>query len=307
MSTFLTNNIRSFALNCAFVIMNSADFNAELNGGLNNAELVNKDSFERLKSKNRRKEFRRKIFYLLISVLLFALVALICIVFFFDLEHVKFRGNEKYTQEELLGSCDFGDASNLFGIDLDDVENQIKSNFPYIKSVSFKRVLPSTLVITVFEDVPVWFTQISGDWFVLSSDLRVISRYDLKEEVELLGYDLTYINLPGVDYAVTGEIIKFTKSSNYNYLVSFLKELDDFEFFNTINAVDASDRYHMAIYSRDGKYKVALGTSDKLESKIRLVMKIIEVAFDEKTIASIDVENLTSAIVLKQNELFSFP
>ena len=54
--------------------MNSADINAEPNGGLNNAELVNKDSFERLRSKNRHKEIRRKINYLIVSLLLCAVV-----------------------------------------------------------------------------------------------------------------------------------------------------------------------------------------------------------------------------------------
>lgn len=288
-------------------IMNSAGVNAEVKSGLNNAELVNKDSFERLKSKNRRKEFRRRIFYFFISVLLCAVVALVCIIFFFGLKHVEIRGNEKYSQDEILAVCSFEENVNLFGIDFDAAENLITGNFPYIRGVNFKRVFPSTLIITVFEDAPAWFTQIAGDWFVLSDDLRVISRYNMKEEIELLGLPLTYINLPEVNYAVTGETVKFTKTSNYDYIVSFLKELDDYEFFSSVDSIDASDRYHISVYSGNGKYKINIGTSENLDAKIKFVMKVIEEAFDENTIASIDVEYLTSIIVLKQDELFIYP
>lgn len=90
--------------------MNSADINAEPNGGLNNAELVNKDSFERLRSKNRHKEFRRKIFYLFVSLLLCAVVGTVCVVFFFGLKHVEVRGNGKYTSDEIIASCGFEGA-----------------------------------------------------------------------------------------------------------------------------------------------------------------------------------------------------
>lgn len=288
-------------------IMNSAGVNAEVKSGLNNAELVNKDSFERLKSKNRRKEFRRRIFYFFISLFLCATVALICIVFFFDLKHIEIRGNEKYSQDEILAVCGFDENTNLFGINFDATEVLITKQFSYIRSVDFKRVFPSTLIITVVEDVPMWFTHISDDWFVLSDDLRVISRYDLKEEVELLDFPLTYINLPEIDYAVTGEMVKFTKASNYNYTVSFLKELENFDFCSSVDSIDASDRYHISVYSGGGKYKINLGTSENLEAKIKFVLKVIEEAFDENTIASIDVEYLTSIIVLKQDELFSYP
>ncbi len=287
--------------------MNSADFNAEVSGGLNNAELVNKDSFERLRSKNRRKEILRKVFYIFISLFLIAVLAVLCVVLFFDMKKIEIKGNEKYTEEELLSVCGFKDGENLFGIDFDEVEKQIMSEFSYVRGVTFKRVLPSTLVITVSEDVPMWYTEIYGDWFVLSRDFRIISRHQMKEEVELLGLPLTYIGLPDVDRAVTGNTLKFVKASNYNYLMSFLTELEEYKLFDSINSIDATDRYRMAFYAENGKYKISVGTSDNLEAKVRFVSKVIEEEFDATTIASIDVERLNSAVVLKRDELFQYP
>ncbi len=287
--------------------MSSDDFNAEVSGGMNNAELVNKDSFERLRSKNRRKEFHRRIFYLLISLILIAAVGLICVVFFFGMEDIEVRGNSRYTEDEIISACGFGEKENLFTIDFDEVEDSISEKYPYIRGVSFKRVLPSTLIITVTEDAPVWYTEICGDWFILSSDLRVISRHKIKEEIEVLDPELKYLALPDAEYAMTGDLVEFIKASNYDYTVSFLEELSGYEVFSSIGSIDASDRYHITIYSSDGKYKIKLGTSENLEAKLRFVLKVIEEAFNKNTIASIDVEKLSSVVVLKQDEPFSYP
>lgn len=288
--------------------MNSDDFNAKHNSGLNNAELVNQNSFERLRSKNRHKEFRRRIFYLFVSLLLCAFVGIVCVAFFFGLKRVEVKGNKRYTPDDIIASCSFQDGDNLFGVDLSALRSTILSEHPYIRDVSFRRVLPSTLIISVEEDTPVWFTEIYGEWFILSSRLRVISRYDMREEIDVQELGLTYIKLPEVETAVAGKNIAFVRNADYSYIVSFLSEAQGYEFFaDSIDAVDASDRYHLTVYSGGGKYKINLGTSDNLEAKIKFVSKVIETAFDTNTIASVDVQYLTSVIVLKQNELFRFP
>ena len=99
--------------------MNSADLQNGRPAGLNNAELVNQDSFERLRSKNRRKEIRRRIFYTLVALLLIAAVGIVCVVLFFNLRTVEIRGNSHYTDEEILDACGFTPTTNLFGIDFE--------------------------------------------------------------------------------------------------------------------------------------------------------------------------------------------
>lgn len=288
--------------------MNSDGINANPNSGLNNAELVNKDSFERLRSKNRHKEFRRRIFYLFVSLLLCAIVGIVCVAFFFGLKHVEIKGNKSYTSDDIIASCGFESGDNLFGIDLSALRLTILSEHPYIRDVSFRRVLPSTLIITVEEDTPVWFTDIYGEWFILSSRLRVISRYDMRQEIDVQELGLIYIKLPEVESAVAGKNITFVRNADYSYIVSFLSEAQSFDFFtDSIDSVDASDRYRLTVYSGDGRYKINLGTSENLEAKIRFVSKVIDTAFDTNTIASVDVQYLTSVIVLKQTEPFIFP
>ena len=273
---------------------------------MNNAELVNRDSFTRLRSKNRRRAIRRKIFYALFAIFLTSAVGLVCLVLFFGLEDVDVKGNERYPDEEILEACDFGPSANLFGIRLSEAKSRILSRFPYIRDVSFKRVLPSGLIITVEEDAPAYFSEICGDWYVLSSDLRVISRHHYREEMELLGVPVTELILSGVDYAVTGEVLRFVKTSNLPYFVSFLRELSGMEFYSTVDAIDASDRYHLTLYASGGRFKVSLGDSSDLDAKIRFTERVIETSFNSDTIASLNVESIRSAVVLEQSDRFTY-
>ena len=286
--------------------MDNADRNREQREPTN-AELVNHDSFERLRSKNRRKEFFRRIFYVFIAMLLIGVIAVICVIVFFGLKTVEIRGNNRYTTEEILSVCEFTSKDNLVTLDLKEAEASIVKSFPYIREVKFKRVLPSTLILTVVEDTPKYCAEIHNDWFLLSDDLRVISRHDLYEEVAVLSLPVTYLYLPDVDYAVAGETIRFSQASSYRYMTAFLAELSEHSFYPSVQCIDATDRYHIALYAENGRYLVQLGNSESLDTKLRFVAKVLEdETFNANTIASINVEYVSKVIVLKQDHPFTY-
>lgn len=286
--------------------MNIFDNELDLDEDLSNAELVNNDSFLRLKSKNKRKEIGRRIFYLIVGISLLTLVTLICVVVFFGLKNVEIRGNTKYTDEQILDACDFSAADNLFGIDLTKIEKEIIKKCPYISNVSFKRVLPSTLVITVTEDAPSYCAEIYGDYFLLSEDLRIISKHDIYEDIEVLDIPIIYLKLPQVKRAVTGEKIVFDKNSSYEHLTGFLSEFREQELYDRTDCIDASDRYHISLYTDGRRYKIDIGTSDNLDTKLRFVKKVIEEAYDEYSIVAIDVERINQIVVRELFELFEY-
>ncbi|MBE6636580.1 MAG: FtsQ-type POTRA domain-containing protein [Ruminococcaceae bacterium] len=285
--------------------MNYEDPSIDAGRGLNNAEIVNKDSFERLRSKNRRKELLRRIFYFILAILLLIAIGFLCIVLFFGLKTIEVEGNSRYTKEELVTASGLDSTNNLFDLDLEAAQEAVRKACPYVSSVSFERVLPSTLIMTVVEDAPSYYAEIFGNWFLLSEDLRVISRHDIREEIEIMGLPLLYVRLPEVQSAITGEPLQFTKAANYKYIYDFLTALRAEEIFASLDAVDASDRYHMDLYAGDGRYLIQLGTSESLTVKLHFVAGVLkDKTFDEFTIASINVEYVKQAIVKKQENRF---
>ncbi len=286
--------------------MNNNESDYLFDDELSNAELVNNDSFLRLRSKNKRKEIGRKIFYIAVGASLTVLIALVCIVVFFGMKKVEIRGNSRYTDEQILEACGFSPSDNLFGVDLDKAEKAIIKKYPYISNVSFKRILPSTLIITVTEDAPRYCAEIYGDYFLLSEDLRIISKHDIYEDVEVLDMPVIYLKLPQVERAVRGERIIFDKSSNYEHLIKFLSMLKDQEIYQRTDCIDASDRYHLVLYTDGSRYKIDIGTSESLDTKIRFVKKVIEEAYNDRSIVAINVEKVNQIVVREMKEPFQY-
>lgn len=285
--------------------MNSNESEYLFDEELSNAELVNNDSFLKLRSKNKRKEVGRKIFYVVVGACLTALVAIVCIVVFFGLKKVEIRGNSRYTEKQILDACGFSPSDNLLGVDLKKAEKAIIKKYPYISKVTFKRVLPSTLIINVTEDAPSYCAEIYGDYFLLSEDLRIISKHDIYEDIQVLDMPVIYLKLPQVERAVQGERIVFDKDSNYDHIIEFLLQLKEQEIYNRTDCIDASDRYHLVLYTDGSKYKVDIGTIDNLDTKIKFVKKVIE-TYNENAIVSINVEKVNQIVARVVEDLFEF-
>jgi len=285
--------------------LNSNDSEYLFNEELSNAELVNNDSFLKLRTKNKRKEVGRKIFYVVIGAALTALIAVVCIVVFFGLKKVEIRGNSRYTEKQILDACGFSPSDNLFGVDLKKAERNIIKKYPYISKVTFKRVLPSTLIVSVTEDAPSYCAEIYGDYFLLSEDLRIISKHDIYEDIEVLDMPVIYLKLPQVERAVQGERIVFDKNSNYDHLIEFLSELREQEIYDRTDCIDATDRYHIALYTDGGKYKIVVGTLDNLDTKLKFVKNVIA-TYDPYAIVSINVEKVNQIVARVMDEQFEY-
>lgn len=285
--------------------MNSNDSEYFFDEELSNAELVNNDSFLKLRSKNKRKEIGRKIFYIVIGAALSVLIAVVCVVVFFGLKNVEIRGNSRYTEKQILDACGFSGSDNLFGVDLKKAEKDIIKKYPYISKVTFKRVLPSTLIINVTEDAPSYCAEIYGDYFLLSEDLRIISKHDIYEDIEVLDMPVIYLKLPQVERAVQGERIVFDKNSNYDHLIEFLTELREQEIYTRTECIDAFDRYHISLYTDEGKYKITVGTLDNLDTKLKFVKNVLA-TYDPYTIVSINVEKVNQIVARVMEERFEY-
>lgn len=273
---------------------------------ISNAELVNQDSFLKLKAKNRHKEIRRRIFSLIVAILIIAILATICITVFLGLKKVEIKGNFRYTKEQIIEASGLDGSDNLITLDLKKAKRKIMKACPYISNVSFKIVLPSTVIITVDEDAPGYCAEIYGDYFLLSNDLRVISKHDIYEDIEVFPLPVIYIKLPEVKRAVAGEIIEFDKSSSFKHLLAFLEQIKNEDIYFNLNCIDITDRYHITLYANESKHKIAIGTTDNLTTKLKFVNKVIESEYDEKSIISLNVEKINQIVVMEYDKVFEY-
>ena len=70
---------------------------------------------------------------------------------FFRVEVVSVEGNHRYSREEIVEVAGIGQGDNLYAWNKFRVAERLLQTLPYIGEVSIRRVLPSTVVVTVSE------------------------------------------------------------------------------------------------------------------------------------------------------------
>lgn len=277
--------------------------------GLKNAELVNRESLERLHEKNRANEALHKIFYLGVALVLFGIAALICFSVFFNLKTIEVSGNERYTDEEIIRASGLSLGSNLILLNSKTAANSISDAFPYINGVTVTRDWPTGIRIAITEDDAMWYSNIWGEWFILSGELRAMERLQTVDPAEMEARNLKRIKLPEIDRIVTGETVVMNKSTALDYTLDFLKDLRSQDLFTSLEYIDCSDRYHIAIYYNQSRFQIILGESKNIEAKLKLVNTIMEsgaTTILPTDIISFDAEYISPVIFRKQNDIFVY-
>ncbi len=72
---------------------------------------------------------------------------------YFSLDNIQVAGNSRLSYADVLAAADIQEGDNTFAIRLDELEARLREN-PWVSDVEVKRVLPSTLEITLAEHEP---------------------------------------------------------------------------------------------------------------------------------------------------------
>ena len=87
----------------------------------------------------------------LFGILVAAAAVVAAITLFFRMDYILVRGNERYSEQEVLAASGLETGSNLYFLNKYDVKETIFAQMPYVEEVRINRKLPDTLVIEVRE------------------------------------------------------------------------------------------------------------------------------------------------------------
>lgn len=268
------------------------------NPEISNAELVNRDTFERLMAKKRHKIIFRRINYILISIVLCFVFIIVCMALFLKIENIKVVGNERYSEEQIVTSSGIAVGQNLYAINKKSAKGFIMSDYPYINEVVIRRTLPSTLTFRITEEIPIYYTEICGEYFVLSSTLRVLEKAD--ENPNLDREDkLVLLLLSDVKSAVVGQEIEFTKQLAFDYISTFIKNVTEHEIATDLTEIDISAKYNIYVTYQD-RFRVYLGDNSETEMKLTFAKLMIN-EFKPEQSGTIDAHDITVGSVILDN------
>ena len=220
---------------------------------MTNAEIINQNSFLRLKTKNVRRAALRRIFYILITAVLCTLFAVICAALFFKIQTIEVAGNSIYDSDKLIAISGIKTGQNLYSVSSSKVTANIKGACTYVSSVKVRRRLPSTLVIEVQEDTAAYYIKLAGEYYTLSPDLRVLGRSDSADELIALNPGIKYIAVPELSYCVVSGTLKFRRGLNFKFAQNLMTDIRLcrlYRFFRQIFHSDNLRRRKVQNYAR---------------------------------------------------------
>ncbi len=253
-----------------------------------------------VKKNKRAQQFKRTAVNAL-SVLL-AMVVLFTLVYklFFVASRVTVSGNTVYEQQEIINACGLDTRKNLFSFSSREAADRIFFYCPRIASASFERRIPDKVYITVEEEVPVFFAEIHGEIFTLSSSLRILERTD---EQTAKDAGLIKLKLQEVSYAVSGTVIELVSSRAQRYLENTMALVEKSTLKDKLTSIDMTDDFETVMVAM-GRYQLDFGSQDDFGVKMKLAEAILEdPIFNPQNKAIIDLSDTSKTSVIIDNQL----
>lgn len=252
---------------------------------------------ERLKDNAREKTVEIDIFslvYIFLVVVMGVLLLLMTLNFakkFVGIKDFEIVGETTYEPSELASASGIGLGDKLFRIDTDELEAKLLRECPYLKTVEIKRTLFGKVKFFVECYEPIWYVEISGDCYVLDTDLRVLE--ETVEQERLYQSDLIYLTLPHLKSAIVGDILVFGSGEGEieetKKIMEIILNSDASEMICTAdidNRYDVHFEFDKIVISKneEGKiyneiedvFTVNVGGYSKLATKLEYVVKAMQ-------------------------------
>ena len=244
------------------------------------------------------RKFKRKqkkqIAMLTFIVLAASIAAIMLLTPGFDIKNISVYGNSVVSEEEIVQNSGIVQGENIFSVSLKQVKDNI-SSIGYIESVKVKRKLPSTIDITVVEEVGVGYIKTKDCYVIITAEGRCIDITDgIKENEDGTAAlpDLPVIKgLKNVKYKL-GNVLASEDERKLNALFACLHEFSRQGYVFNIREIDVTETDNIKFYYMTKDLCVALGKPEKIDYKMECFGPILS-QIGENPKGYIDLERLT--------------
>ena len=249
-----------------------------------------------MKMKKFKRKQKKQMAALTFIILVSALISIMLLTPMFDIKEISVHGNSVVKDEEIVKSSKITTGINIFGVSLSAAKDNIKS-MGYIESVKIKRRLPSTIDITVVEEVGVAYIKAQEGYAIITADGRCVDITDGMLDEDKEKQTASTPNLPlikglkGIKYKV-GNVLKSEDEEQLNALLTCLHEFSKQGYVFDMREIDMSDLKNISFYYKGKDLRVSIGTTAKIGYKMECFGPILE-QIGENPKGYIDLERLT--------------
>lgn len=251
---------------------------------------------------NKRKKRVRVRNFLLGFVISFFIIAagILLMMAFFKVDTIIVEGSERYDYGSIVKASGITDDDLIFMISVDEVEDALYENFPFIRSVKLIREYPSTVIVEIEEEVPKFYFEFKDEYFVVGSKMKVLEHFNEYERMVSVYEDLIPVILPDVKSAIVSFDVEFISEKESKHVLKATQLLYDCKMLPQITKIDLSLRFEMNV-SYEDRITIEFGGVDDFEDKLDFAHGIIK-TYTSKATGVIYVENIEKAYALVEDK-----
>lgn len=223
-----------------------------------------------------KKRQRKQLAFLVGIVLAMSVMAIILLTPAFDIKKIEIHGNSVLKDEQIIKASGIVEGVNIFGISFKETKENIKS-LGYVESVKIKRVLPSTIKITVVEEVGVAYLKAEDGFVIIAADGRCVDITDGSDENNAVKTpDLPIVKgMKNVKYKV-GKTITAENEVQLEALTACLHEFSKQDYIFDMREIDVTDITDIKFYYHSKDLCVTVGTTELLDYKMECFGRYLE-------------------------------
>ncbi len=224
-------------------------------------------------------------------------MGVVCIFALLEIAHgfsriksFEVEGTDRFAGSEMAAFAGLKRGDLLYDLDESEAKANILENCAYVESVKLRQRLGGRMCFVVKEREPVWYIKLSGDCYVLDSELRVLE--ETKDEAGLIEEGVVTLTMPNVKRAMVGQMLVYgTSDEEIENTQRIINSLRSSELGANFTAIDIDNRYdiHLTV---NGAFEVSIGSYSKLDVKLEYLGAALERAYLEGAVGgTVDISD----------------
>lgn len=217
-----------------------------------------------------------KTILIVVSVMVILIVFLLLMIHkFFRVQEIVVDGISYYDYATILKKSGVEKGQIIFGVSDKTVREKLIADLPHVRTVNLDLRFPSGVYIEIEEEVPAYYFEMVGEYFVINEDMKVLDRFLTLDKLQSVYPDLMAISIPEVGRAITSEKVLFATEFASKHTDDALYALRQWDRFDQITEINLENRFELSICYQD-RIRVEFGSYTDFAGKLRLLEEMID-------------------------------
>lgn len=225
---------------------------------------------EKSRKKNGKKNLKKRktgkwLTGILLILILITLTVCLSYTVFFKVKAVETEGESIYSSEQIIQSSGIYEGQSMLSISTEEVSSKVCKTLPFIKTAEVRRILPSTVRITVTAETAALSAKYGESFLTLSEDLKVLEETDQITYPVIVGSQINS-GEPGEKIVMADGVTETLERLKSAFLST---EIED------ISVIDLTDPDNIKLLYKES-FVLELGSDDLLEYKLKFCIKVAQ-------------------------------